>query len=120
MVECERLRGVKHGGDRAGGKFCRLNQEDIANKLGIAVRSIRNLKMLTKLIPALQDIITEGKITPSTGYLLLSRLSEEEQHQLIEKLPSAQKFTQSQIQQYIDQIHGHGTVRRVGCREAAR
>ena len=62
---------------------------------------------MTTLIPELQDIITEGKITPSTGYLLLSRLSEDEQHQLLEKLPSAQKFTQSQIQQYVDQIHNY-------------
>lgn len=109
LVEYERLRGVRQGGDRKSNrKFCGLiTQSDIANELGVGVTTLRNLKNLTTLIPELQDIITEGKITPSTGYLLLSRLSEEEQHQLLEKLPSAQKFTQSQIQQYVDQIHGY-------------
>lgn len=110
LVEYERLRGVRDGryGKRSlDGQFVRLKQEDIADELGVDARTIRRLKNLTTLIPELQDIITEGKITPSTGYLLLSRLSEDEQHQLLEKLPSAQKFTQSQIQQYVDQIHGY-------------
>ena len=110
LVEYELLRGVRDGryGKRSlDGQFVRLKQEDIADELGVDARTIRRLKNLTTLIPELQDIITEGKITPSTGYLLLSRLSEDEQHQLLEKLPSAQKFTQSQIQQYVDQIHGY-------------
>lgn len=110
LVEYERLRGVRQGSayQKADRKICgQLTQSDIANELGVGVTTLRNLKNLTTLIPELQDVITEGKITPSTGYLLLSRLSEDEQHQLLEKLPSAQKFTQSQIQQYVDQIHNY-------------
>ena len=110
LVEYERLRGVRQGSayQKADRKICgQLTQSDIANELGVGVTTLRNLKNLTTLIPELQDVITEGKITPSTGYLLLSRLSEDEQHHLLEKLPSAQKFTQSQIQQYVDQIHGY-------------
>ena len=108
LVEYERLRGVRDGryGKRSlDGNNFRLKQEDVANELGVTTKTIRNLKNLTTLIPELQDIISEGKITPTTGFTLLSRLSEDEQHQLLEKLPSAQKFTQSQIQQYVDQIH---------------
>ena len=109
LVEYERLRGVRHGGDRKSNRNnCGLiTQSDIANELGVGLTTLRNLKNLTTLIPELQDIITKGKITPTTGFTLLSRLSEDEQHQLLEKLPSAQKFTQSQIQQYVDQIHGY-------------
>ena len=108
LVEYERLRGVRDGryGKRSlDGNNFRLKQEDVANELGVTTKTIRNLKNLTTLIPELQDIISEGKITPTTGFTLLSRLSEDEQHQLLEKLPAAQKFTQSQIQQYVDQIH---------------
>lgn len=108
LLEYERLRGVMHGGDRkSSGNNFRLKQEDIANELGVTTKTIRNLKNLTTLVPEIQEIISEGKITPTTGFTLLSRLSEDEQHQLLEKLPSAQKFTQSQIQQYVDQIHGY-------------
>ena len=109
LVEYERLRGVRHGGDRKSNRNnCGLiTQSDIANELGVGLTTLRNLKNLTTLIPELQDIITKGKITPTTGFTLLSRLSEDEQRQLLEKLPSAQKFTQSQIQQYVDQIHGY-------------
>ena len=110
LVEYERLRGVRDGryGKRSlDGNNFRLKQEDVANELGVTTKTIRNLKNLTTLIPELQDIISEGKITPTTGFTLLSRLSEDEQHQLLEKLPAAQKFTQSQIQQYVDQIHNY-------------
>lgn len=111
LVEYERLRGVRDGryGKRSlDGNNSRLNtQSVIAEELGMDTSTLRNLKRLTKLIPELQEVISEGNITPTTGYKLLSRLSEEEQHQLLEKLPSAQKFTQSQIQQYVDQIHGY-------------
>ena len=109
LVEYERLRGVRHGGDRKSNRNnCGLiTQSDIANELGVGLTTLRNLKNVTTLIPELQDIITKGKITPTTGFTLLSRLSEDEQHQLLEKLPSAQKFTQSQIQQYVDQIHNY-------------
>ena len=111
LVEYERLRGVRqgeHGRRSLGGNNSRLNtQSSIAEELGMDTSTLRNLKRLTKLIPELQEVISEGNITPTTGYKLLSRLSEDEQHQLLEKLPSAQKFTQSQIQQYVDQIHGY-------------
>ena len=112
LVEYERLRGVRDGryGKRSlDGNNSRLNtQSVIAEKeLGMDTSTLRKLKRLTKLIPELQEVISEGNITPTTGYKLLSRLSEEEQHQLLEKLPSAQKFTQSQIQQYVDQIHNY-------------
>lgn len=110
LVEYERLRGVRDGryGKRSLDRHnVGLKQSDIADELGVDARTIQRLKNLTTLIPEIQDIISEGKITPTTGFTLLSRLSEDEQHQLLEKLPSAQKFTQSQIQQYVDQIHGY-------------
>ena len=105
------MRGVRHGGDRkSSGNNCDLiSQEAIAKELGVHVNTLVNLKRLSTLLPELQDIISEGRISATTGFKLIARLSEEEQRQLLESLPEAQKFTQHQVQTYIDQIKGYET-----------
>jgi ParB family chromosome partitioning protein len=103
--EYEKLSGV--GGKGRPNKMrnnSALKQDEIAKELGVDVSTIQNLKRLLTLAPELQELISQGAITPTTGFKVLSRLSEEEQIALLSKLPSAEKFTQAQVQQYIDQI----------------
>lgn len=109
IAEYERLRGVRQGSafQKAGGNnFRQVSQEDIAAELGVDTRTLRNLKSLNTLLPELQDIISEGRISATTGFKLIARLSEDEQHELLSLLPEAQRFTQSQVQEYVDQIRG--------------
>lgn len=105
IAEYERLRGVRHGGSRRN-NFALISQDDIAAELGVDSRTLQNLKKLNTLLPELQDIISEGRISATTGFKLIARLSESEQHELLASLPEAQKFTQSQVQSYVDQIRG--------------
>ena len=107
IKEYERLRGVRQGsaGNADRNNFARISQEDIAKELGVDARSLQNLKRLTTLLPELQDIISDGRINATTGFKLIARLSEDEQQQLLKVLPEAQKFTQKQVQQYIDEIN---------------
>ena len=109
IKEYERLRGVRHGGDRKsnGNNFRLITQDDIAKELGVDARTLRNLKQLNALLPELQDIISEGRINATTGYKLIAKLSEEEQQHLLEVLPAAESFTQKQVQKYVDQIQGY-------------
>ena len=108
IAEYERLRGVRNGGDRksVGNNFRLITQEDIAAELGVDTRTLRNLKSLNTILPELQDIISEGRISATTGFKLIARLSEEEQHELLEALPEAKKFTSRQVEAYIQQIKG--------------
>lgn len=106
LKEYERLRGVRRGGDRiANGNNSRLvSQEEIARELGVDTSTVRNLKRLTTLIPELQEVISTGQINATTGYKLLARLSDDEQRELLAKLPAAGKLTQAEVQKYVDQL----------------
>ncbi len=103
--EYERLKGIAHGGSRRH-NVALISQEDIAKELGVDVRTLQRLKSLNTLLPELQDIISEGRINATTGYKLIARLTEDEQQQLLEKLPATEKLTQRQVQGYVDTIHG--------------
>lgn len=76
---------VKPGGDRksSGNNSRLITQVDIAKQLGVDETTLRNIKHLSTLSPDLQEIISSGQITPTTGFKVLARLSEEEQQQLI-------------------------------------
>lgn len=105
--EYEKICGVRQG---SAGKYSleRNNfvpkQEDIAKELGVDVRTIQNIKRLSTLSPDLQDLISDGKITATTGYKVLARLTQEEQEELVKNLDVTKKLTQNQVQEYVDKI----------------
>lgn len=112
IKEYEQLRGIRQGSayKKAGqNNSAQVTQEDIAKELGVHPTTLQNLKKLNALLPEFQDIISEGRVTATTGYKVISRLSKEEQFELLKKietLPENQKLTQPQVQSYIDQIRG--------------
>lgn len=109
IAEYERLRGVRRGNNqfnRVHNNCESISQEVIAKELGVHVNTLVNLKRLNTLLPEIQEIISDGRISATTGFKLVARLSEDEQHELLSLLPEAQRFTQSQVQEYVDQIRG--------------
>lgn len=72
IVELERIYGVRNGGDRKseGNNFRLKSQDDLANELGLEVRTMRNYKKLTTLIPELSDLVETGIVTPTTLILV--------------------------------------------------
>lgn len=104
--EYETLCGISVGrpNKELGNNSPIITQEQIAKELGVDVTTIRNLKRLSTLSPDLQDLISDGKITATTGYKVLSKLSKEEQEELIQSLDVTKKLTQKEVQQYIDKI----------------
>ena len=108
IMELERIKGIKKGGDRRsekskGQNVSLVKQEDLANELNITQKQLQRYKALTNLIPELQDLIEEGEIKPSMGYEVLSKLSKEEQEKIIEDLGKEQlkKMTQKEVKAYI-------------------
>ena len=73
--------------------FCSLNKE-----------TYRQAKSLANLSPEIQQLIEQGTISPSTAARLVAKLSPKEQEALIANLPATQKYTQSQVQSYIDKL----------------
>ena len=83
--EYEKLRGVTQGRQK-NGQNVRLTQEDIAKELGVDVRTIRRLKQLQNLSPELQQLIEDGSVKYTTALSVFSKLSTEEQKQMIDEI----------------------------------
>ena len=65
---------------------------------------MQNLKSLLKLNPEFQDLISDGKITATTGFKLLSKLSADDQVTLFKQLDATKSYTAAMIQSEIAKI----------------
>ena len=117
IKKLEELYGIQHGGNHGnqhtGGKPNNVGfgnniphtQEELAKMMGIDnMESYRQAKKLESLPQEIKDLVEAGNISASTASRLIVRLSPEEQEQLVQMLPAAEKFTQKQIAEYIEQI----------------
>ena len=114
IQEYERLCGIRAGArtkaelearkEANGGHVPFHTQEEIAAELGVTGATLRNLKRLLDIDPDLQQMISDGKITPTTGFKIIAKLSEEEQIQLVQRLDSTQRYTEAMIQQKVNEI----------------
>ena len=105
----ERIYGIHNGGNdkvtrTTNGLSGEMTQEDLAQKLGINLKTLQRAKSLTTLPKEIQDLVENGNVSPSTAARLISKLSPKEQEALIANLPATQKYTQSQVQSYIDKL----------------
>lgn len=117
IKKLEELYGIQHGGNHGnqhtGGKPNNVGfgnniphtQEELAKMMGIDnMESYRQAKKLESLPQEIKDLVEAGNISASTASRLIARLSLEEQEQLVQMLPAAEKFTQKQIAECIEQI----------------
>ena len=69
--EMERIYGIHNGGNdkvaRTNNVQSGFTQEDLANQLGISVRTLQNAKSLPTLPVEIQEMVEQGKIFPSTA-----------------------------------------------------
>ena len=115
IKELERIYGIREGSaggngganqfaPSANGTSSKMTEKELAEKLGIGLDTLKRAKSLTNLSPEIQQLIEQGTISPSTAARLVAKLSPKEQEALIANLPATQKFTQSQVQSYIDKL----------------
>lgn len=115
ITELERIYGIKHGGDRSKSGKSTLDEkpitlQDLANKLGISVDTLKRAKTFTNLPIEIQQMVEEGNISMSTASKVIAKLSPEEQEQLVAALPVTEKLTQKQVQSYIDKLSANEVV----------
>lgn len=94
--ELERIYGIKNGNNQYSEGFgnAKPKQEDLVKQLGITMDAYHTAKSLTTLPSEIQDLIEQGNISPSTASRLITRLTPEQQEQLIQSLPITEKLTQ--------------------------
>ena len=82
------------------------NQKELADKLGVSLRTLQYIKQLDKLPDELKLILEDGKITSSTGLKIMEKLSEDEQKLVINMIQSSDKdkITSKEINKYVEEL----------------
>ena len=85
--------------------FATSTQSDIAQELNLTRQQLGNYKRLTTLIPELQDLVETGELKATVGYSVLSKLSTEEQSEVLNKIGSdkLKEMTQKEVKEYIEE-----------------
>ena len=101
IKELERLYGIKVGKPNYEKNSQLKTQEHLASDMGMDVRTLQNYKMLSDMIPELSDLVDTGIVTKTTALAIMRNLSDEEQKELIQTLPTDKKYTQKQMDEEI-------------------
>lgn len=106
LVTYVELKGNTHGGNRKSKDHNGLlNLDEIAKELNISKTSLkRALSIERNLTDSMKELLDTGVITKTLASDTITSLSEKEQEELISKLDVTQKYTQKQIQKYIDEM----------------
>lgn len=76
IKELERIYGVRDGSTNKQGTIVGENfsftQKDLANELGLDIRTMQNYKKLTELVLELQDWVETGILAPTTAIALIA------------------------------------------------
>lgn len=79
IKELERLYGVSHGNNqynRTSNNFKSMTQEDIVDEMGITVQTLQNYKLLSDMIPELEELLDTGIVTKTTALAIVTRYVE--------------------------------------------
>lgn len=101
IKELERLYGIKVGKPNYEKNSQLKTQEHLASDMGMDVRTLQNYKLLSEMIPELSDLVDTGIVTKTTALAIMRNLSDEEQKELIQTLPTDKKYTQKQMDEEI-------------------
>ena len=108
IKELERLYGIENGNNqhnRVTNNFKpSKTQEQLAKDMGMTVQNLQNYKMLSDMIPELDDLVQTGIVMPTTALAMIRQLTDNEQLELISSLDTTKKITKREMQKYIDEI----------------
>ena len=110
IAEYERLRGVRQGsaGTPDRQNVARTTQADIAKELGVDAKTLQRTKKLNDLIPEFATLVSEGKVNKTDATNWLSRLDKEQQRQLYNAMPEAEKYSKGLLKSFVQTIQeGH-------------
>ena len=110
LDELKRIYGIKQGGSGYyGNQFevspknseTPITQEIIAKMNGMSVDTMENYITLSKMIPELDELVTTGIVTKTTALAMMRNLSNQEQKEFIDSIPTDKKYTQKQMDEEI-------------------
>lgn len=108
IAELERIYGIKSGNNQHtelstnGGN--QKTQAELISELDTDKETYRRGKKLAELPEDIQQMVMDGKVTPSTASRVIARLSPEEQKALIEQLSGQDKVSGKEVEKYVAEI----------------
>lgn len=75
--------------------------EDKVKELELSNQNLRNYEKLTNMIPELEDLVNTGIVTKNSTFAMMKNLSNKEQKEFIESIPTNKKYTQEQMDEEI-------------------
>ena len=109
IAELERIYGIKSGNNQHtelstnGGN--QKTQAELISELDTDKETYRRGKKLAELPEDIQQMVMDGKVTPSTASRVIARLSPEEQKALIEQLSGQDKVSGKEVEKWLDEAH---------------
>lgn len=107
----ERCYNIRHGNNAWGKSELTSDpktQEQLASEIGMSARNLRMIRNLADLPVGFQEMVDNGKITPTAAAKLIVGLTSKEKGELLEYLSenddSVKRFTETQIASYIEAI----------------
>jgi len=98
--------GKNHFQDSQNEKAEKFTLDEIAKELNMSKANLtRALSIERNLTEPMKQLLDDGVISKTVASDVIASLSENEQEELISKLDVTQKYTQKQIQQYINEIN---------------
>lgn len=108
IKELERIYGIKVGNphyDNSEINSELKTQDDLANEIGVDVRTLRNYKSLADVIPEIQTLIETGIVTPTTARAIVKKLTKDQQRELANQfVEKGEKVTGKQVDEDIKKI----------------
>lgn len=103
IKELERIYDIIHGNNQYGNEnnSCPKTQTQLANDMGMDVRTLQNYKLLADMIPELSDLVDTGIVTKTTALAIMKNLPEDDQKEFIESISIDKKYTQKQMDEEI-------------------
>ena len=106
VAELERIYGIRQGRpseeNEANGR--NKTQSDLAEDFGVDKKTLQRAKKLAELPEEFQQMVMDGKITPSTASRMIARLTPEEQKQLLEQIGGKEKLSGKEVESEIAKL----------------
>ena len=108
IAELERIYGIKSGNNQHtelstnGGN--QKTQAELISELDTDKETYRRGKKLAELPEDIQQMVMDGKVTPSTASRVIARLSPEEQKALIAQFSGQDKVSGKEVEKYVAEI----------------
>lgn len=106
--ELERIYGIQHGGNR-GNQYTEAkpnnsalakSQDNLAKSLDVSVDTLQNYKLLTEMIPELEELVDTGIVSVTTAIAIIKTMSPEQQLEMFSQMDVTKRITRRAVEEY--------------------